>query len=76
MARSLLRRPVLRAYLAALLLTMTANAMAPVVLAFAVLDLTGSAADLGLVLAARTAPQLALLLAGGCSPTGFRGMWC
>jgi predicted MFS family arabinose efflux permease len=39
--------------------------MMPVAIAFAVLDLTGSAADLGYVLAAGTAPLVALLLAGG-----------
>jgi predicted MFS family arabinose efflux permease len=37
----------------------------PVALAFAILDLTGSATDLGLVLAARTVPLVACLLAGG-----------
>ena len=37
----------------------------PVALAFAVLDLTGSTTDLGLVLAAATLPMLASLLAGG-----------
>jgi len=41
------------------------NAFANVALAFAVLDLTGSKADLGLVLAARTVPQVAFLLVGG-----------
>lgn len=41
------------------------NAMAPIALAFAVLDLTGSKSDLGLILAARTAPQLIFLLLGG-----------
>lgn len=39
--------------------------MATVALAFAVLDLTGSKSDLGLVLAARTLPVPVLLLAGG-----------
>lgn len=39
--------------------------MAPVALAFAVLDLTGSVTDLGLVLAARTLPMVAFVLAGG-----------
>ena len=39
--------------------------MMPVAIAFAVLDLTGSSADLGYVLAAGTAPLVALLLAGG-----------
>lgn len=39
--------------------------MAPIALAFAVLDLTGSKTDLGYVLAARSAPQLVLLLIAG-----------
>ena len=37
----------------------------PVALAFAVLDLTGSASDLGIVLAARTLPLVVFVLAGG-----------
>lgn len=46
-------------------ISLVGNGMAPVALAFAVLDLTGSAADLGLVVAARSIAQVALLLAGG-----------
>ena len=41
------------------------SALAPVALAFAVLDLTGSASDLGLVLAAASLPQVLFLLVGG-----------
>ena len=41
------------------------SAIAPVAIAFAVLDLTGSASDLGLVLAARMVPQLVFMLVGG-----------
>jgi predicted MFS family arabinose efflux permease len=41
------------------------NGMAPIALAFAVLDLSGSAADLGLVVAARAVANVVLLLAGG-----------
>jgi MFS family permease len=41
------------------------DGIAPVALAFAVLDLTGSATDLGFVLAARTLPMVVFLLAGG-----------
>ena len=41
------------------------NAVAPVALAFAVLDLTGSKSDLGLLLAARAAPQVVFILIGG-----------
>ncbi len=37
----------------------------PVAMAFAVLDLTGSATDLGLVLAARTVPLVLFILVGG-----------
>ena len=47
------------------LVSFLGNAMAPVALAFAVLDLTGSAVDLGLVLAARALPTIGLLLLGG-----------
>ena len=39
--------------------------MAPIALAFAVLELTGSKSDLGFVLAARSAPQIAFLLIAG-----------
>ena len=41
------------------------NAMAPVALAFAVLQLSGSASALGLVLAARMVPNVAFLVLGG-----------
>ena len=41
------------------------NAMAPIALAFAVIDLTGSKSELGLVLAARAVPQVVFLLIGG-----------
>ena len=41
------------------------NAFATVALAFAVLELTGSKADLGFVLAARSLPQVIFLLVGG-----------
>jgi MFS family permease len=41
------------------------NAMATVALAFAVLEVTGSKSDLGLVIAARSLPQVAFILVGG-----------
>src|SRR2546423_7586513 len=41
------------------------NAFATTAIAFAVLDVTGSKADLGYVLAARALPQVVFLLAGG-----------
>jgi predicted MFS family arabinose efflux permease len=45
--------------------SMLGDALVPVALAFAVLDLTHSATDLGLVLAAQVIPNVALVLAGG-----------
>jgi predicted MFS family arabinose efflux permease len=45
--------------------SMLGTAIAPVAIAFAVLDLTGSPAALGIVLAARSIPQVALMLIGG-----------
>ena len=47
------------------LVTLLGTAVAPVALAFAVLDLTGSATDLGLVLAAGWLPQIFFILLGG-----------
>lgn len=47
------------------LLMYFANAMAPIVLAFAVLDLTGSKTDLGIVVGARSLANVVLLLAAG-----------
>jgi len=41
------------------------TAMAPIALAFAVLEITGSKTDLGLVLAARQIPLIVFLLVGG-----------
>jgi MFS family permease len=41
------------------------SAFAPIALAFAVLDLTGSPSDLGLVVAAGIAPQIVFVLVGG-----------
>ncbi len=46
-------------------ITMLGNAMAPIALAFAVLDLTGSARDLGLVVGARSLTNVVFLLFGG-----------
>src|SRR5215210_110898 len=47
------------------LVSLLGSAVAPIALAFAVLDLTGSASDLGFVLAAGWVPQLLLVLFGG-----------
>jgi MFS family permease len=45
--------------------SMFGDSIAPVALAFAVLDLTGSATDLGFVMAARIVPFVVFLLVGG-----------
>jgi MFS family permease len=54
-----------RALLAGRAISMLGSAIAPVAIAFAVLDLTGSAAALGLVLAARSIPEVVFMLVGG-----------
>jgi MFS family permease len=62
--RLLRRRPFLL-LLGARTVSHAGNAMAPVALAFAVLEEFGSATALGVVIAARMLPQMALLLVGG-----------
>lgn len=47
------------------LTSLAGSAIAPIALAFAVLGLTGSPTDLGIVLAAGAAPQIVLFLFGG-----------
>ena len=47
--------------------------MAPVALAFAVLDLTGSTADLGIVLAVRQVAVSFSCSTAACGPIGCRG---
>ena len=49
----------------AALVSLVGDGVLPVALAFAVLDLTGSATDLGIVLAARTVALVGALLVGG-----------
>ncbi|WP_285027098.1 MFS transporter [Plantibacter sp. ME-Dv--P-122b] len=60
-----LRHGAFRWLLAARTVGVLGNAAAPIALAFAVLDLTGSAADLGLVVGARSVANVAVLLFGG-----------
>ena len=52
-----------------------ARGIAPVALALAVLDLTGSKTDLGLILAAREILLIGFRLAAGSGPTARRGTW-
>lgn len=60
-----LREREFRLLFAGRTISMAGSAMAPIALAFAVLDLTGSNTDLGIVLAARQIPVVAFLLIGG-----------
>lgn len=60
-----LREREFRLLFAGRTISMAGSAMAPVALAFAVLDLTGSTSDLGLVLAARQIPTVVFILFGG-----------
>lgn len=61
----LLRRRNFALLLSGRCISFVGNAMAPVALAFAVLHLTGSPSALGLVLAARTVPNVLFLVVGG-----------
>lgn len=63
--RSVLNHAPFRWLLAARTVSIVGNAVAPIALAFAVLDLTGSPVDLGLVVAARSVANVAVLLFGG-----------
>ena len=60
-----MRHPMFRRLVVGRVTTFLGNAVAPVALAFAVLDLTGSVAALGIVVGARSLANVALLLLGG-----------
>ncbi|MGI9113080.1 MAG: MFS transporter [Gaiellaceae bacterium] len=60
-----LREREFRLFFAGRAVSLLGGAIAPVALAFAVLDLTGSKTDLGLILAAREIPLVLFLLVGG-----------
>jgi len=60
-----LRHAAFRRLATGRLVTMLGNAVAPIALAFAVLDLTGSVAALGLVVGARSLTNVLFLLFGG-----------
>lgn len=51
------------------------NAIAPIALSFAVLDLTGSVSDLGVVVGIRSIANVALLLAGGVLADRMPRVW-
>lgn len=60
-----LRYPAFRWLATGRFVVFLGNAVAPIALAFAVLDLTGSLTDLGLVVAARALSNVAFMLVGG-----------
>jgi MFS family permease len=60
-----LRHPAFRLLLSGRTLSTLGNTIAPIALAFAVLDLTGSVTDLGLVVGVRTLVNVVFLLFGG-----------
>ncbi len=59
------RQPAFRRIFCAQAVSLFGDAVAPIAVAFAVLERTGSGADLGLVLAARALPMALFLLLGG-----------
>jgi MFS family permease len=60
-----LRHPAFRLLFLGQAVSSLGDRLVPVALAFAVLDLTGSVTDLGIVAAAQTAPLVAFVLLGG-----------
>ena len=63
--RQVLRHRPFAALLSGRTVSVLGNGLASIAITFAVLDLTGSATDLGIVLAARSIPQVVFLLFGG-----------
>ncbi|MEM7019478.1 MAG: MFS transporter, partial [Pseudomonadota bacterium] len=62
---SLLRNPNVSKMFIAYLVSYTGTAMAPIAMAFGVLELTGSTADAAIVIAAPTLASIVILLVGG-----------
>src|SRR5580704_3878065 len=60
-----LREREFRLFFTGQMVSLLGDAVTPFALAWAVLDLTGSASDLGFVVAAKTAPLVIFLLVGG-----------
>ncbi|MFF1357802.1 MFS transporter [Streptomyces sp. NPDC058297] len=71
MRSSLLQQTAFRTFFAGRLVSLLGSSMAPVALAFAVLDASGNGHDLGVVLAAHMLPMLAFLLVGGAVADRF-----
>jgi MFS family permease len=63
--------PPFRGFFLGRLISMLGSAMTPVALAFAVLNASGQASDLGIVLTSQIVPQLILLVVGGAAGDRF-----
>ena len=70
-ASSLLRQADFRWFFTGQLVSLLGTSMAPVALAFAVLNASGSTGDLGIVLTAHMVPLLVFLLVGGATADRF-----
>ncbi|RZU15710.1 putative MFS family arabinose efflux permease [Kribbella rubisoli] len=66
-----LGRTTFRYFVAGRLVSLLGSSMAPVALAFAVLDASGDPSQLGIVLAARMVPMLCFVLVGGAAADRF-----
>ncbi|WP_328991928.1 MFS transporter [Kribbella sp. NBC_01245] len=62
---AVLRHRSVRTFLAARFISVLGSSIAPIALVFAVLDISDSATAVGVVLAARSIPQVVLMLVGG-----------
>ncbi|MGK4585775.1 MFS transporter [Kitasatospora sp. HPMI-4] len=67
----IIRQPDFRWFYTGQTVSLLGTSMAPVALAFAVLDASGNTDDLGIVLAAHMVPLLAFLLLGGATADRF-----
>jgi hypothetical protein len=70
---AVLRHREVRVFLTARFVSLLGSAVGPIALAFAVLDLSGSASALGLVLAAQSVPMVSLMLVGADETFGRTG---
>jgi MFS family permease len=68
---SLLRTPAFRALWVGRLFSWVGSGFAPLAIVFAAIDLGADAVDLGLVVAARSVPNIALVLVGGALADRF-----
>ena len=73
---AVLRHRDVRIFVSARFVSLLGSAIAPIALVFAVLDVSDKAGAVGIVLAARSIPNIVFLLAGGVISTGSPATWC